>query len=123
MSTLVQLEPKRGYVSFHPEGRVSFAECANLIHDAIKLACDQGAQKLLVDISGLTGFALPTTAPRFYLVEWLASEATIPIKFALVCRPELIRENHYATMIGRNRGLLCEVFPSESEAVKWLLAP
>ncbi|EEF58033.1 hypothetical protein [Pedosphaera parvula] len=123
MSTIVQLEPKKGYVAFHPEGEVLLGECANLVCDAVRLACDQGAEKLLVDVSGLTGFEPPTTAPRYFFNERLAAEATSPIKVAMVCRPEFIREDHYGVMIARNRGLLCEIFASESEALEWLLRP
>ena len=119
----IRLEPGKGYSFFRPVGEVYFSECANLVSKAIQLACSQGVDKLLIDISGLTGFDAPTTAPRYFLAELLATEANQPIKFALVCRPELIRENHYGTMIGRNRGLFCEVFPSEPEAIKWLMAP
>jgi hypothetical protein len=123
MNTLLQLELEKGYVSFRPVEEVSFVEFANLLCEAIKLACEQGAEKLLIDVSGLTGFESPTTVQRFFLAERLAAEATQPVKFVLVCRPDLIREDRYGVLIARNRGLLCNIFPSESEALEWLLAP
>ena len=118
----VELEFKPGYASFRPVGKVSFAKAVHMGGDAIKLACRLGAERLLIDISELKGFEPPTTVPRFYLMELLAAVAVPPIKIALVCPPEFIREDRYGVMIARHRGLVCEAFTSESEALEWLLA-
>ena len=123
MSALGQLELKNDCSCFCPVGEVSFAEAVNLVSEAMRLACDQGVEKLLVDITGLTGFDSPTTLPRFFAAERLAAEATLPIKCVMVCRPEFLRPDRYAVMIARNRGLLCNVFATESEALDWLLGP
>jgi hypothetical protein len=123
MKILVQLESQNGYVCFHPVEECMAGEAAKLISEAISLACDQGVKKLLVNIYGLTGFDPPPVHLRFVYADGFAAAATTPIKFVLVCRPELIHEDRLGVLVARNRGLWCNIFASESEALDWLLDP
>jgi hypothetical protein len=38
----------------------------------------------------------------------------------MVARPEMIDPEKFGVTVGRNNGLVCDVFPSEPEAEAWL---
>jgi hypothetical protein len=38
----------------------------------------------------------------------------------LVVRPELIDSERFGVIVARNRGLVCDVFTAEADAVAWL---
>ena len=91
-----------------------------MVASAIAYARDQRIRKLLVVISALCGFDPPSTFARFSLVEeWVRASRGV-VRVAFVTRPEMIDSQKFGVTVAANRGLICEVFSSEEEAMVWL---
>ena len=82
------LEPDYGYSC--PEGKVSLQEGIDLVSGAIACCADQQVRKLLVNTTGLTGYAAPTMSDHFFLAGQLSKAAKSVVRIAVVLRPELI---------------------------------
>ncbi len=123
MNTPEQFEPQDGYVSYRPVKVVTFQEAVALGCDAIALAREQQIKRLLIDTTGLTGFASPKTLDRYQMAEQFARAGQSSVKVAIVARFELIDRDKFGVTVARNRGLMANVFPTEAEALAWLLDP
>ena len=84
---------------------------------------ENGIRRLLLDTTKLSGFGPIGTAERFAIGETLARAAMAAVKVAMLVRPELLDPELFGITVARNRGLFSNAFPSESEALKWLLDP
>ena len=110
----------RGRGLFRPVGSVSFNEAVALVRAAIAAARSKQAWELLVDTRALTGFSSPNTFQRFLMaVEW-AEEASGTVRLAMVAREEMIDPQKFGVTVAANRGLVSNVFTTESEARAWL---
>jgi hypothetical protein len=108
---------------FRPEGNVSFRAAGDLVGRAIVYSRENGIRRLLIDTSKLTGFGPVGTAERFAIGDRLAREGMAAVKVAIVVSPELFDPKRFGITVARNRGLFSNVFPSEAEALAWLLDP
>ena len=71
MNTPDHFETIEDHAVFRPTGEVSLEQGVQLITSAIVYACEQQIKKLMVDITGLTGFNSPNLSERYYFVrEW-----------------------------------------------------
>jgi hypothetical protein len=113
-----ELAGTRGY--FRPAGCVPLDEAIDLVTGALAFACEQGANQLLVDVSGLTGFPSPNVAERYYFCTKWAEVVAGRLRVAFVARPELIDPNKFGVTVATNRGLESDVFATETEALAWL---
>jgi len=118
-----RFEIGEGYAIFRPEGNVSFLAAGDLLSQAVAHCREVGIRRLLIDTTKLTGFGPLGTAERFLVGETLARAAMAAVKIVMVVRPELFEPRRFGITVARNRGLISNVFPSEAEALKWLLDP
>jgi hypothetical protein len=116
------LEILEGYCRFQPHGVVSLVEAVALVARAIASCRDQKIPKLLVNVTGLTGFSIPTLVDRYLMVEEWAREARGFVVVAMVAAPELIHPEKFGVKVAADHGLRGDVFASEREALEWLLA-
>jgi hypothetical protein len=121
LKPLEQFEEKESYAVFRPVGEIPFPTFADLLSRAVLLCHEKKIEKLLVDSTGLTGFASPGLIERFNLAERIALDARASVKIAHVAHPEWVRSGKFSVMVAKNRGLAGKNFYSESEALKWLL--
>ena len=118
---IFSLEEGRGL--YRPTGSVSFDEAVALVRGAIAAARSNRLRDLLVDTTGLTGFASPNTFDRFLAsVEW-AKEAKSGVRLVMVARAEMIHPQKFGVLVAANRGLVSNIFTSEAEARAWLAEP
>jgi DNA-binding response OmpR family regulator len=111
---------EEGRALYHPEGSVSFERAVSLVGAAIAAAHRNRVRALLVNTTALTGFPSPDTFERFLaVVEW-AKEAKGGVRLAMVARAELIDPQKLGVLVAANRGLLSNIFTSESDARAWL---
>lgn len=122
MNPQIEFENCDGYACFRPSGEVTFNEAVGIVSQAISQAADKGIKRLLVDTTGLRGFPHPTTSERYFMAEKWATQAR-GLRLSVVARPELIDPARFGVMVARNRGLFTNVFPSEPEAIAWLMHP
>ena len=105
---------------FRPEGKVSFEQAIHLFARALKHARELGMRSLLVNTTGLTGFAPPTVLSRHALaVKWAESAGT-GLHVALVARNEFIDPQKIGVLMAQNRGVSGDVFTTEAAALSWL---
>ena len=105
---------------FRPTGGVSLTEAAQLITSTISFAREQKVRKLLLVITGLTGFPPPNLANRYFFFHEWARAAQGQVAVAFVARPEMIDPEKIGISIGENAGLTCEAFTTEEPALAWL---
>ena len=113
-----EIDGKRGY--FHPSGAVSLEQAVDLVNDALAFARQQELREMLVDITGLTGFAAPTIFERFTLSARWAETAGTRIRLSVVASKEFIHEEKFGITVARNRGLDSNIFTTQKEAIAWL---
>ena len=120
VSTTGQFKIMGDYAVFRPSGQVTLDDAVEMVTAAIGFARTQNIPKLLVIISGLTGFDPPAVSTRyFYFKKWAAASGGA-VRVALVDRPEMIDPQKFDVMVAANSGLISEVFTSEDEALAWL---
>ena len=98
----------------------SFDEAVVLVSDAIVFANSKKIVELLVDSTALTGFPSPDTFQRFFAVTAWANTARGGLRVVFVARADMIDPQKFGVTAAANRGLLCEIFTTESEAHAWL---
>jgi hypothetical protein len=105
---------------YRPVGSVSFGEAVARVRAAIEVARKKGARDLLVDTTALTGFPSPDTFQRFLAaVEW-AESAGGRLRLSMVARAEMIDPAKFGVTVAANRGLVSNIFATETEALAWL---
>jgi len=113
-----ELVAGRGF--YRPAGSVTLKEAIDLVSAAIAYAREQGIHDLLVNISALTGFAPPSLAERYFLIEQWAAVADGKVRLAMAARAELIDPEKIGVLLALNRGLVSNIFVTEDEALTWL---
>ena len=96
-----------GLCKYRPQGRVSLVDGVAMITSAITHCRERSMAKLLIDVTELTGYPIPTLADRFWMVQDL---------------PEFIDPGRFGVTAARDAGLKSDVFTSPADAAAWLLA-
>src|SRR6476469_5985067 len=104
MGATANYEINQDYICFRPVGQVSLAEFKLLICEAITHTRERGFSKLLINSIGLTGFASPNPADRFFLVREFAAASKGVVQVAFVARAEMIDPQRFGVMVARNLG-------------------
>jgi hypothetical protein len=105
---------------FRPCGRHSLVDAVDLVSAAIAKCRGHGVKSLLVDTTGLVDLPIPSLLDRFLMVEDWAREAHGTVLVAMVAAPSYIHPRKFGVKVAHHFGLVCDIFPSEAEAVAWL---
>jgi hypothetical protein len=105
---------------YRPVGAVSLAKAVDLVSTALAYTREQGASELLANITGLSGFASPSLADRYLLVEKWAAKAAGKVRLAVVAQAEMIDPQKFGVTAAANRGFVTNIFTTEAEALAWL---
>ena len=108
----------RGF--YRPIAHVSFEQAVDLVAQSMITARELGLADLLVNTTGLTGYAPPSVFARYDMASKWTQSAGAALRVALVARPELIDPQKIGVLMMQNRGGTGDVFASESEALAWL---
>lgn len=108
-----------GYVCYHPAGKVSLEEAAELCKRAILFARENGVARLLVDATGL-GFPSPTLAERYFISRAFALEARGVVTVALALRPEILDPERFGVKVATNLDMKITAVATRTEALQWL---
>ena len=124
MITTVQLpkyfELTDTYACYRPVLDTTLEEGTELIDGALRYCRDNDIGCLLLDIRGLTGFPAPSVIDRFFIGSKWAETAHGKVIVSILAPPELCLPDKIGVTVATNRGLLCDVFEDEVEAVNWL---
>ena len=96
------------------------AEPITLVTSAIAHCRDRRVTKLLIDVTGLVGVAIPSLIDRFLMVEEWAQEGRGVVAAAMVARPEYIHPRKFGVRVAADFGMVAEVFTSGADALQWL---
>ena len=108
----------RGF--YRPIGAVTLEQAIEMVATGIERARELALVDLLVNVHGLTGFAVPNTFGRYaFAVRWAEASGGV-VRVAFVSRPELIDHEKIGMIMAKNRGLDAEVFVAEADAIRWL---
>ncbi len=89
--------------------------------DAIAFACYRRLVDLVLDTRGLTGFDAPDVIERFFMASnWAEVARGIPIRIATIAHVEMIDQQKFGVTVATNRGLIVDVFATETAAIAWL---
>src|SRR5688572_73180 len=105
---------------FRPTGQVSIGQAAELVATAIGFARSINIQRLLVDITNLTGFEPPDLALRYLIIHEWARAAGSSVRVAIVVIPEMIDQQKFGNIVAANIGFVAEAFTTEKDALTWL---
>ena len=108
----------RGY--FRPSGSGSLDQVVTMIEAALREARTRGLREVVVNVSGLTGFASPSVGTRYAFIRQWARTAHGRVRLALVARPAHIDPEKFGVTVAANRGWDANVFVSEADARVWL---
>lgn len=110
----------RGF--YRPVAQVSFEKAVDMVADAMSTARELGLDDLLVNTTGLTGFAPPSVFARYAMATRWAQSSGASMRVAMVARPEIIDRQKIGVLMVQNRGGAADVFTSETDALEWLNA-
>jgi len=121
MNTLANFEQIGKRAFYRPVGNVTFERAMDMAAEAILRSRSLGAADLLINTSGLSGFAPPSIFARHALaVKWAESVGGSGLHVALVARPEFIDPEKIGVLMAQNRGVSGDVFTTEAAALSWL---
>jgi len=120
MNTPEHFEMAEEHAVFRPTGQVSLDQARQMMISAVAFAREQNIRKLLVVVSGLTGFAPPSIVWRYYFMQEVARASGGSVRVAMVARPEMIDPEKFGVTVAANAGLIADIFTSEEEALAWL---
>jgi hypothetical protein len=109
-----------GIAIFRPIGRRTLQQGVQLLREAIARANAQRIAKLMLVITEVTGYEVPSLAMRSWMVPEWADAAGGSVSVAVVCRPEYIDPQKFGIRVATSLGMVADVFESEDEAIGWL---
>jgi len=105
---------------YRPVAQVSFEQAVDMVAEAIVNARRLGLSDMLVNSTGLTGFAAPSVFARYDMASRWANAAGSVVRVAMVARPEIIDPQKIGVLMLQNRGGVGDVFTNEQDALAWL---
>ncbi|MEO8746872.1 MAG: hypothetical protein ABI379_04330 [Rhodanobacter sp.] len=91
------------------------------IADAIIRTRQNSLEKLLVNITAITGVEPPSLDMRYWLMGMWARAGRSAVRVAMVTRPEFMRADRIGVAVGLNQGFISNIFETEELALDWLL--
>jgi hypothetical protein len=120
MSSPHHLELAAGFARYRPVGRTTLVETVELIASVIAHCRENGIDRLLIDVTGLDGVAIPSMVDRFLMVEEWAREAAGKVAVAMVVRPEYMHPTKFGVQVAVDLGMTFDTHHTEAHAVQWL---
>jgi hypothetical protein len=113
---------EENFAAFRPQGDYTFEQMVEMVDNVLAYCRENDVRRLLVNIREVTGFPPPTTMQRFlFATKWSATAGPY-VRMSMVCHREFIDSEKIGVTMALNRGLRCEVFTEEPEALTWLLS-
>jgi hypothetical protein len=108
--------------TYRPQGSVSLVEGVAMVARAIERCRAGNIRKMLIDVTELTGYPIPTIDDRFWLAQDWAQAAQGALIVAVVALPEYIHPAKFGVRVAADAGLKSDVFTLVADAEAWLRA-
>ena len=122
MHVLEHMTIADGICRFRPQGTASLVDAVAMVTGAISHCRSRGVERLLADVTGLSGFSIPTLVDRYWMAQDWAHAAQGRLIVSIVALPEHIDPNRFGIKAAADAGLKGNVFTRVEDAVAWLLA-
>jgi hypothetical protein len=109
-----------GICRLQPHGQCTLVEGVDFVAAAIVYCREHGIRKLLVDVTGLSGIAIPSLVDRFLMAEEWAQRAESMVVVALVVHREYIHPKRFGVRVAADFGLVADVYTGAEDALQWL---
>ncbi len=106
---------------FRPVGHLTIGQAAEMVRCSIELAKRERVTRVLAVGTRLDALSAPSFSQRFVIFSDWAAISHGRVRLSLVTRPWMIDPQKFGILVGRNRGLIADVFTSEEEALDWLM--
>ena len=100
MKDLHPVDVVDGIGRFAPSGEYSLVDAVDLVSHAIAHCRDRGIDRLLIDVTGITGLPIPTLVERFLMAEDWAHESSSKVTVAMVTTAEYIHPQKFGSESG-----------------------
>ena len=104
MSELQQFEIVGDHAEYRPTGEVSLAQAGQLVTSAIAFAREQHVRRLLVVMTGLTGYRPPDAIDHYSLIHEGARASGHVVRVAVVPHPEMMDPHKFEATVAANCG-------------------
>ncbi len=114
-------DARNGVFTYRPRGKYSLVDAVDLVSAAIAGCRHHGVNRLLIDVTALEDLPIPTLVDRFLMVEDWAQASNGLVVVAMVASAKYIHPRKFGVKVALHLGLICDVYTSEAEALRWLL--
>lgn len=104
----------------HLEGDQSLSRAVGEVEDFLRQAAADGVRRVLVDVSGLTGFQRPAAMEHVEMVRRWAAASRGRVRVAMVAPERLRDQERIGVVVAQGLGFDGDVFDTEDEALEWL---
>ena len=105
---------------YRPSGVATAGQLADMITEALVVACDGGARAALVNIVAMNGFESPGPSYRRWLIRRWAVRLAGRLRVGVVARREHICPEKTGLLVAAEEGLQGSIFEAEADALAWL---
>jgi len=116
-----EIAGRRGYYGLR--GEYPFDEVVRLVANSVEFALEQKLNELLLQGRELILLAPLSIVDRYDFGKSIAELGAGQLRIAVVAHSELIDWQKFAVLVATNRGLDCNVFSNDQEAIAWLETP
>jgi len=111
-----------GYWRYCPLGPFTLVDAVDHVTRAIAWCHEHQQPRLLLDLTRICGFPVPTLIDRFWMAQDWAQASGSTVTAAMVAHAHYIDPNKFGVRAARDAGLQCDVFTLHEDAIAWLTA-
>ena len=109
-----------GYWRYCPLGPFTLVEAVDLVTSAVAYCRERRQPRLLVDMTRIYGFPVPSLIDRFWMVQDWAQASGTEVTMAMVAHAHHIDPGKFGVRAARDAGMHCDVFTAHKDAIAWL---
>lgn len=109
-----------GYCQFRPLGPFTLVEAVDRVTQAIAWCRENQQPRVLLDLTRIYGFPVPTLIDRFWMAQDWAQASGSMVTAAMVAHAHYIDPDKFGVRAARDAGLQCDIFTLHKDAIAWL---
>ena len=113
---------ENGYWRYRPLGPYTLVDAVDCVTQAIAWCREHRQPRLLIDLTRIYGFPVPTLIDRFWMAQDWAQASESRVIAAMVAHAHYIDPGKFGVRAARDAGMQCDVFTLHEDAMTWLTA-